>query len=149
VAGGSGDDVLLDLGGNNRLLGEVGNDVIISAASCFFEPLDNVSECVPSGDDTITGGSGDDAILDFGGNNRMTGEAGEDFIGVAASDSVNHSLVVGGSGDDLIDTEGGNNMLQGEAGNDLLEADDTLSNLDGGAGVDSCAGGARQIRCNP
>ena len=87
-------------------------------------------------------------IEDLGGNNGVTGEAGNDVIQVF-SDPGNHSLVIGGSGNDFLGTVGGNNTLRGEADNDILSVNENVSSLDGGAGSDTCFGGATETNCNP
>jgi Ca2+-binding RTX toxin-like protein len=151
VYGGSGDDILIDFGGSNpRLSGEAGNDFIISGATCFFgfTNISSYDQC--GGDDTIAGGSGDDYIIDIGGNNGITGEAGSDTIFVVNDqNSSQHSLVIGGSGDDYIQTYGGNHTIRGEGDNDYLTAADNVSSLDGGSGTDQCFGGGSQANCNP
>jgi Ca2+-binding RTX toxin-like protein len=63
------------------------------------------------GDDTITGGAGDDVIFGDGGNDTLTGSAGNDVL-------------VGGSGSD---------RLVGSAGNDILIAGDLVGDHSGSA----------------
>ena len=72
------------------------------------------------GDDTITGGTGDDAL------------SGWD----------DDDVIAGGLGDDYVDGDAGNDTLDGEAGNDQVIGDDGNDILDGGTGNDTLYAGA-------
>ncbi len=86
---------------------------------------------------TVTGTSGDDTIdctnagsaktiIDYGGNNTITGSAYDDTIIVNGS---GNNTVTGGPGNDTISVTGnGNNTLTGSAGDDTITATGTGQN---------------------
>ncbi|ESQ92201.1 hypothetical protein ABAC460_04745 [Asticcacaulis sp. AC460] len=77
-----------------------------------------------AGDDSLTGGTGNDTIHGRAGNDTLDGGDGDD-------------QVFGGAGDDVLIAGGGFNRLYGESGNDLFIAGPGFSHYDGGAGVDT------------
>ena len=81
------------------------------------------------GNDTIGGGMDDDEIDAMGGNDDVVGGAGDDEI-------------MGGDGDDTVHGNMGEDELMGGMGNDKLAGDDGEDDLMGGAGSDTLIGGA-------
>ncbi|WP_225025953.1 calcium-binding protein [Xinfangfangia pollutisoli] len=80
------------------------------------------------GDDSLSGGDGNDTILSGQGNDSLYGGTGNDDLrGELGNDSLD-----GGAGDDTLRGEQGNDSLDGGAGNDVLN---------GGAGNDTGYGG--------
>lgn len=73
---------------------------------------------------TITGGSGNDALYGMGGNDQLNGGAGNDALD-------------GGDGADTLQGGAGNDKLTGGAGNDRLEGGQGDDILTGGTGNDT------------
>ncbi|MCC5629421.1 calcium-binding protein [Nostoc sphaeroides] len=118
-----------------------------------------------SGNDTLTGGGGNDNInAGFGGSSLLNGGDGNDkLFGSLGDDTLNggsgNDLLSGSAGDDLLNGDSGNDSLNGSLGNDILngglgndnlsasEGDDFLfgdagnDSLDGSAGSDIIFGG--------
>ncbi|ODT80474.1 MAG: hypothetical protein ABS76_16195 [Pelagibacterium sp. SCN 64-44] len=68
-----------------------------------------------------------------GGNNTISGNAGDDIIyGVQGSDTLN-----GGNGNDTLYGQSGNDTLNGGAGSDILVGGTGADTMTGGAGVDT------------
>lgn len=89
-----------------------------------------------AGEDTLTGGAGDDNI--FGGDDGdvITGGAGNDHIygfGLTGDPSTDEG--------DNIDGEGGNDYIQGNAGEDTLDGDAGNDRVNGGGDDDTITGG--------
>lgn len=118
--GTSGDDVIVAQNTSAKL------GVYIDAG----EGNDRV--CGSITDDIVYGQGGDDLILTGDGNDRIEGQAGNDYV------------LAGGNGTDVIDGGSGKDRLYGEAGNDTLHGgpsgadilyggvgDDNLSAIDG------------------
>ena len=80
------------------------------------------------GNDTLTGGNGNDVICGLGGNDVLTGGNGDDRL-------------YGGSGNDRLDGGNGRDNLQGAAGTDTLVGGNDNDTMDGGSGNDSLNGG--------
>jgi Ca2+-binding RTX toxin-like protein len=87
------------------------------------------------GNDTLRGGSGDDLLFSdadgtdappspFGGNDRVYGGAGNDYLGTA-------------NGNDVLDGGAGEDRLEAGSGNDILYWDVSDSLVHGSAGVDT------------
>ncbi len=110
-----------------------GNDTINMAAS-------NSSQTVYSGagDDSITGGGGDDLVYAGDGSDSVTGGGGADLIyGGAGADTL-----TGGTGNDTLYGGDGDDSLSGEAGDDALFGGEGSDQIDGGTGNDTIEGGA-------
>ncbi|MFO1070125.1 MAG: calcium-binding protein [Geminicoccaceae bacterium] len=109
-----------------------------------------------SASNSITAGTGDDAVLGYGGNDTLFGGNGNDGIaGGAGNDSLfggngNDGLdggtgndnLFGGNGNDVLDGGEGNDILGGGAGNDVMEGGDGNDTVDGDGNNDSLNGGA-------
>jgi Ca2+-binding RTX toxin-like protein len=98
-----------------------GNDVVT---------LDETNGVLPAaeifggdGNDTLTGGSGNDHLLGQDGNDSLFGGAGNDIL-------------LGGSGNDFIAGGAGNDTLIGGDGNDFLDGDQGSDTASLGAGDD-------------
>ena len=81
-----------------------------------------------NGNDTLTGGSGNDILIGGNGNDVLSGGAGNDRI-------------IGGNGDDVENGGDGNDILLGVHGNDTLAGGNGDDVLIGGGGADSLDGG--------
>lgn len=140
LSGGAGNDVLNGGPGNDVIRGGAGSDVVgsyaqavdrfvssggnmwmteaeISSAKTFMARDGNSDQ----GDDTISGGDGNDFLTDFSGDNSISGGLGIDFI------STLDSGAGAGTGVDTLDGGFGKDVLQGDDG-DIMT---------GGAGVDT------------
>ncbi len=82
-----------------------------------------------AGDDTLTGGTGDQTIY---------GEAGDDLLNAGDGKDV----LYGGLGDDELNGEAGDDLLFGDAGDDLLSGGDGGDTMFGGGDADTLYGGA-------
>lgn len=86
---------------------------------------------------TETGTNGEDILVGFGGNDKISGGKGEDYIkGGAGND-----LLFGGDKADLLFGEAGNDTLNGDAGGDFLYGGQDDDTLKGGGGGDQLFGG--------
>lgn len=171
VEGGSGNDLIFGEWGSDNLKGEAGNDDIFGDAddtavnreslspTGWFGQVPAFGACATSqpsfGADTLTGGTGNDALLDVCGNNTALGGAGSDRIelsGTGKGEAGDDPLVTvvnglfdggayvasadGGSGDDQrVFVHGG--IAVGGSGNDGVFAEHTGSEARGGSGNDS------------
>ena len=90
-----------------------------------------------AGDDTLTGGGGNDRLLGGLGNDCLNGGSGNDMLfGGAGNDTL-----IGGSGNDVLSGGDGCDNLQGGAGRDILIGGLGADSLDGGSGDDILVGG--------
>ncbi len=117
-----GDDAVIDLtahgGGTIRLEGFDASN--LDTADFLFKPIEG-----DNGDNTLTGGAGDDTI--------WGGHLGDDTIdGVAGDDTI-----YGGAGDDCIDGGEGDDALYGGAGDDYIDGGGDDDTLTGDAGADN------------
>ena len=161
IFGTSGNNIINGLGGIDRMIGGLGNDIY------FVDHIsDRVTEGANAGTDTIRTGVGltlpsnvENLVLLEGNNingtgnnlanaitgnalaNVINGVAGADILtGAAQNDALNggadNDLLNGGDGDDhLIGGTGADTMIGG-AGNDRLTADGSGDQLAGGTGLD-------------
>jgi Ca2+-binding RTX toxin-like protein len=89
------------------------------------------------GNDTITGGAGDDIVNGHTGNDSIKGGAGNDLlIGLDGNDTID-----GGIGDDNLYGSQGIDKLTGYSGNDYLDGGSEVDSLYGGYGHDELVGG--------
>ena len=110
--GGTINDVLVMLGGDDIAFGEGGNDYLYMGL----------------GNDTAVGGAGVDVLLLEGGNDEGQGGDGQDYI-------------FGGDGNDRLFGEAGVDVLQGEAGDDYFDGGTGSDYFYGGIGNDTAFGG--------
>lgn len=95
-----------------------------------------------SGDDTLSGQSGDTVLEGQGGNDTLTDTAGNNlFQGGSGDDTATggagNDVFVGGTGNDTIDTGAGNNVIAHNAG----DGSDTVGSDAGAANTLSFGGG--------
>ncbi len=78
-----------------------------------------------SGNNTLTGGAGDDHLFGGSGNDVLNGLAGDDRLdGGSGNDTLiggaGNDAITGGSGNDVITGGAGNDVMTGGSGNDLF-----------------------------
>lgn len=113
--GGSGNDYIVGNGGNDVVIAGAGNDIVYGNKEL----------------DTLSGGAGNDVL--YGGQNAGTPTPADD--GVARQlDGVEQ--LYGGDGDDLLYGNYGAEVMFGENGQDTLFGGQGADTLDGGAGAD-------------
>jgi Ca2+-binding RTX toxin-like protein len=109
LEGGSGDDVINSLVGNDILLGGDGNDTLSGGANTdqlYGEDGNDILNG-DDGDDSLGGGSGIDILHGGTGNDSLFGGDGDDFL-------------YGDAGNDQIDGAAGLDMIWGGDGNDVI-----------------------------
>lgn len=118
--GGNGDDLLAAIGQPTTLFGLSGNDSLSG----------------DTGDDVLDGGDGNDTLRSAAGADRLLGGNGSDLLdGAAGNDSMD-----GGAGNDYAYGGAGNDTLMGGDGLDWLTGDADQDVVFGGAGNDTCLG---------
>jgi Ca2+-binding RTX toxin-like protein len=121
------------------VVGADGNDTVIDGDYSSFLGGE-------AGDNTITGGGGDDQLAGDGanvGHDVYDGGAGNDrILGSAGPD-----LLLGGTGKDAIHTFMGNDKALGGPGKDQLDGSYGNDKLFGGSGKDHAAGGPGTDKC--
>lgn len=131
VHGGAGDDIIRGGSGNNEIDGGEGNDTIRTG----------------SGNDVIDGGLGADRILSGSGNDKVLGSFGDDEIRAGRGDDTveggdGDDVLRGGAGNDELNGGSGEDIIRGDSGNDKLFGEDDNDILRGGSGDDLLNGGA-------
>ncbi|MCF2904604.1 hypothetical protein L0666_06365 [Octadecabacter sp. CECT 8868] len=136
---GNGDDKLLnfglidgdvDLGGDDDIYRAIGDGAVAG------------SIVGGSGDDTLTGASGEDEFFGDAGDDILRGADGDDVLFGGSDDDV----LDGGVGDDVLYGEDDDDRLLGKAGEDVLFGGDGDDILRGDAGLDVLYGGAGSDR---
>src|SRR5215207_7801276 len=107
-----------------QVFGQGGNDTITLNEANGALPRANLFG--GAGDDTITGGSGNDMLFGQSGNDTLLGKGGTD-------------LLFGGAGNDVLTGGDGDDQMFGEAGNDRMiwNPGDDSDLMEGGDGVDT------------
>ncbi|MBL4813090.1 MAG: Hint domain-containing protein, partial [Rhodobacteraceae bacterium] len=96
------------------------------------------------GNDTAFGGVGDDTVYGGAGHDTLHGEAGNDTLfGEADNDDL-----IGGDGDDTIYGGTGDDTVNGQAGNDILYGGDGVDLMESGSGNDVAYGGGGEDSIN-
>lgn len=150
LTGTDGADVLRGLEGTDTLRGRGGNDVLEGGSGS-----DNLNGGL--GDDVLYGNDADNAGNDYysfdelyddqGGNDRLYGQEGTDYLSISRSGSMAASTVVldGGSGGDSIRFNASDRFLDtvtvagGAEDDDILVGSVLKSTIDGGEGNDKIA----------
>jgi|GEM_PF-4374335 len=136
----SGNDVMISLGGANKVQGNGGNDLIVAAG------LGNQLEANAGNDivlaaglgQSIDTGEGDDIAVALGAGNQISAGSGKDTLYVAGA----LGNVFAGSDDDVLFALGAGNVLWGQEGNDIFLAQGIASRCLSGAGKLPSAVGA-------
>lgn len=142
-----GDDEIVARHGNDRLDGNLGNDVIFGDQNYDDAPRAPGSfwPYAPPGDDVLFGGAGDDVIFGEGrfwresegaGHDRINSGPGDDVVygdaeslgwgGRAGRDTIRGGIgadVLYGDADRVAETTGNDDLLYGDAGDDTLFGD--------------------------
>ncbi|TWU51857.1 PKD domain-containing protein [Rubripirellula reticaptiva] len=138
-----------DMGGNNRILGDGGDDIIdvLGSGSNYIDAGggNNRIVTVGRGGDRIRTGSGVDVIDAGDGNNNISSGAGDDIV---RSGSGNDSVFLGdgndeaftGAGNDVVIAGAGNDFVDAGAGSDVIRGGDGDDELVGGIGSDTIRG---------
>lgn len=100
-----------------------------------------------NGNDIYVGGDGNDTLVGYGGNDSMWGGAGNDVLrGMAGNDRLmgdaDHDVLEGGDGNDSMWGGNGNDLLRGGNGHDYMLGETGNDYVDGSAGNDTMWGGA-------
>lgn len=104
-------------------------------------------EIVPSGDDYLDGGAGNDTINGMTGDDVVIGGTGDDSLdGSAGEDTLyggdDQDSILGGLGNDVISGDAGDDTARGGRGNDTIDGGLGNDSLYGNEGDDSITGGA-------
>ena len=147
LSGGLGDDTLIGNAGTDlltefvdgdltltdtTLTGGLGSDKLVTIENASLTSGDGGNKFDASGFTrgavTLTGGAGDDSLMGGSKNDAITGRDGNDTL-------------TGGEGNDTIVGGFGFDVINGNAGNDLLIGGFDDDMIDGGPGRDTVAGG--------
>lgn len=147
VYGDAGNDLIFVADGEATLRGGDGTDIVDGAFASGALAIDLMSGKGSSslgglyslqGIENATGGSGNDTLGGSGGANALLGGGGNDVLtGLNGTDTLD-----GGEGNDTLDGGGSADLLTGGAGNDSLTGGDGADTLQGDAGFDVLTGGA-------
>ncbi len=131
----------ITIGNDDELIGGKGNDTLIGD---FYEI--SAGAIYSGGKDLLDGGKGDDSL--DGGEKRDTllgGKGDDTLIAGNGADSVeggkNRDSIEGGGGDDLLRGGAGRDTVMGGKGDDEIKGGDKDDVLNGGKGVDTLSGG--------
>lgn len=154
--GGAGNDhirglnyhVILNLSGNDLLIGGTGNDWLegLGGDDQLFGGADNDLLYGGSGNDSLVGGAGNDEAYGGAGDDHILGDAGEDALfGGADNDTIDggddDDLLFGNDGDDTLTGGKGRDQIFGGAGNDTLLGGRGVDELTDNAGINVLDGG--------
>jgi Ca2+-binding RTX toxin-like protein len=142
VIGTPGNDVILDLLGNNHIEGRGGNDVICTGPGNDVVLSLNGSDVLfdQGGNNLLRSGGGNDKITAGDGNDRIASGAGADHV--VAGDGKNNVRL--GKGRDKAFAGAGNDTIKGARGKDTIRAGDGKNRLGGGKGNDKLVGGKKR-----
>ena len=140
IFGTSGNNIINGLGGIDRMIGGLGNDIY------FVDHIsDRVTEGANAGTDTIRTGVGltlpsnvENLVLLEGNNINGTGNN----LANAITGNALANVINGVAGADILTGAAQNDALNGGADNDLLNGGDGDDHLIGGTGADTMIGGA-------
>ena len=147
LRGGSGNDTLYADSSDTVIEGGLGSDTLhvegstgvsIGAGAGIETAYGNAGNDVFDGSDltvaaSFEGGSGDDVLTGGSGNDTLSGQAGNDVLTGGTGDDV----LTGGSGNDTLRGNAGADQLRGGSGNDTLYADSSDTVIEGGLGSDT------------
>ncbi|MFM9965610.1 MAG: Ig-like domain-containing protein [Planctomycetaceae bacterium] len=148
LTGGLGDDILIGNAGTDLLV-ETSDAAVLTLSNTALDSADGLDLLFTIENAALTGGAGDNVInasdftkgavtlLGGEGNDTLTGGSKNDAISGQDGDDELH----GGLGNDTVLGGFGNDELFGDAGNDLLIGGFDIDMIDGGAGRDTVAGG--------
>lgn len=130
IEGGTGDNLIRGLGGNDVIIARAGHDLV------YGDDGDDYIEG-NLGFDTLRGGRGDDRIFGQKDDDVLHGGAGEDTL----NGGPGRDQLFGGKQADILIGGYGGDELNGAQGNDRLAGGGAADTLKGGAGVDILIGG--------
>ena len=136
IDGTAGPDVILGLGGRDRMRGLGGDDIICGR--------DGNDELIGGGgDDTLDGGRGTDFVWARGVPNAIDVNLGTGVMTGHGTDTLTSVEAVEGTHyDDTIVGDAGPNVLRGGDGADVIEGGDGADEIWGQGGVDTLLGGS-------
>lgn len=111
------------------------------------DQADNVTSSLANLGVTLIGGPGDDSLSGGSGNDTLQGDEGSDFLsGGAGNDTLTGGAeadrIFGGGGNDSIEGRGGADIINGNAGNDVIDGGSGNEQIVAGAGNDYADGGS-------
>ena len=162
--GGAGHDTLNGGAGNDTLDGGDGSDTadysyltlgitadlttgVVTITSNESDKLTFIENIIgSSGNDILTGDSGDNTLNGGYGNDTLNGGNGRNFLyGGYGNDTLkggdDDDYHYGGDGNDTLNGGNGVNVLQGDDGDDILNSGNSNDYLSGGNGNDYLSGG--------
>jgi len=136
IYGMGGNDTITDPSGNNKIYGGYGSDSIKGGLGSDTIYGENNNDTISGGDDgrdyidggdgndkisanknsSLFGGDGNDTIESLGGQNKISGGAGQDYIFSTSGNDTIYSY----DGDDSIVCSGPNNYIESGLGNDNI-----------------------------
>ncbi|MBE1286079.1 MAG: hypothetical protein GJ676_22390 [Rhodobacteraceae bacterium] len=142
-----GNDRLIGRGGHDLIVGDVGevSGGILQGGNDFLSggggrdklfgdvQTQKAGATVIGGNDTLNGGNGNDLLIGGGGRDVLNGDRGIDRL----KGGTGNDILLGGDGNDRLDGQNGNDTLGGGAGNDVLTGGRGRDVLTGHAGIDT------------
>jgi Ca2+-binding RTX toxin-like protein len=146
LIGTPGNDVILDLLGNNHVEGRGGNDTICTGPGNDVVLSLNGSDIAfdQGGTNLIRTAGGPDSITTGRGNSRIAAGKGADRV----SSGTGKNQIRLGRGRDRATTDSGNDTIKGGRGRDNIRAGDGKNRLGGGRGNDKLRAGSGRDRLN-
>ena len=108
----------------------------ITLAACSSSPQGGEAQIGTDGNDTLTGGEGQDTFYGRGGDDLIRGGKNRDFLSGDEGDDV----ISGGDGNDQISGGEGDDVLNGGQGDDDISGDEGDDNISGNEGDDDIFG---------
>jgi Ca2+-binding RTX toxin-like protein len=153
LRGGSGNDTIVDLLGNNKIRGGDGADTILLGNGNNRIWTDGGDDAIRAGDgaNEIHAGRGNNSLLVGDGANKIWTDGGVDSINAGnganeihsggAADTIrvgngNNTIWANGGADNVI-AGNGNNTIRGGTGNDVITVGNGNNMIDAGAGNDA------------
>lgn len=140
-------NILVDLGGNNKITAGDGDDYILTDANPRVTSAGNNKIVAGDGDNVIrvgdgnngiTAGSGDDVIWSGTGNNKVVAGDGDNVVDLGLSSAFESYLESGGelkgNGNNNVTTGSGNDYVSSWEGNDVVKVGLGADEVNAGSG---------------